>query len=99
MFLRADQRFGVRMASNEEHDFDTVYPALGCHVRGGLATALGAGCDEDGDVVVDDHQRTSIPGLYAAGDVVKALNQLSVAAGNAAIAATEIHNSLAANFR
>ena len=38
--------------------------------------------------------RTSVPGLYAAGDVVAALNQVSVAVGHAAIAATHIHNSL-----
>jgi thioredoxin reductase (NADPH) len=35
-----------------------------------------------------------VPGLYAAGDVVAALNQLSVAVGHAAVAATAIHNSL-----
>ena len=45
-------------------------------------------------VVVDRHQQTSVSGLYAAGDVVAALNQLSVATGHAAIAATAIHNSL-----
>jgi thioredoxin reductase (NADPH) len=32
--------------------------------------------------------------LYAAGDVAAGLNQISVAAGHAAIAATAIHNSL-----
>jgi thioredoxin reductase (NADPH) len=32
--------------------------------------------------------------LYAAGDVVSALNQISVATGHAAIAATDIHNQL-----
>jgi thioredoxin reductase (NADPH) len=43
---------------------------------------------------VDEHLRTNVPGLYAAGDIVKALNQISVAVGHAAIAATDIHNSL-----
>jgi thioredoxin reductase (NADPH) len=45
--------------------------------------------------VVDAHQRTSIPGIYAAGDVVHELSQISVAIGHAAIAATDIHNSIA----
>ncbi|SNS87210.1 hypothetical protein SAMN06265795_10856 [Noviherbaspirillum humi] len=40
---------------------------------------------------------TSVPGLYAAGDVVSGLNQIAVATGQAAIAATAIHNSLQAS--
>ena len=40
-----------------------------------------------------------MPGLYAAGDVVKALNQMSVGIGHAAIAATAIHNFLEHDFR
>jgi thioredoxin reductase (NADPH) len=48
---------------------------------------------------VDDKQRTSVEGLYAAGDVVTDLHQLSVATGHAAVAATAIHNSLPRNFR
>ena len=47
-----------------------------------------------GELVVDDAQATTVPGLYAVGDVVRGLNQISVAAGQAAIAATRIHNSL-----
>jgi thioredoxin reductase (NADPH) len=35
-----------------------------------------------------------VPGLYAAGDVVAGLNQIAVAAGQAAIATTAIHNGL-----
>ena len=42
------------------------------------------------------HQQTSIPGLYAAEDAVRGLDQSSVAAGGAAIAATAVHDSLRA---
>ena len=83
-----------RMRSGAEHRFDVLYTALGLRARSGLATALGAGHDGDGALVVDDHQRTSVPGLYAAGDVVRGLGQVSVATGQAAIAATAINNSL-----
>jgi len=48
---------------------------------------------------VDSHQQTTMPGLYAVGDVVKALNQMSVGVGHAATAATAIHNRLPDNFR
>ena len=78
---------------------DVLYPALGCEVRSQLATALGARCNDIGNLHVDDKQRTSVEGLYAAGDVVTDLHQLSVATGHAAVAATAIHNSLPLNYR
>jgi thioredoxin reductase (NADPH) len=80
-------------------DLDVLYPALGCKVRSDLAKVLGAKSNDIGNLLVDDHQRTSIDGLYAAGDVVTDLHQLSVAIGHAAIAATDIHNRLARNLR
>ena len=80
-------------------EVDVLYPALGCHVRSDLARGLGAQCDDIGLLVVDDKQKTSIDGLYAAGDVVSDLHQISVATGHAAIAATAIHNSLPPNWR
>ena len=79
--------------------FDVLYPVLGCDVRSDLAAALGARCNEVGCLEVDAHQQTTVPGLYAAGDVVSDLHQLAVAAGHAGIAATAIHNSLPHNFR
>jgi thioredoxin reductase (NADPH) len=78
---------------------DVFYPALGCTVRSELATRLNAECDEIGNLRVDAHQRTSVEGLYAAGDVVTDLHQLSVATAHAAIAATDIHNRLERNLR
>jgi thioredoxin reductase (NADPH) len=51
--------------------------------------------DDDGRLRVDSHQESSIEGLFAAGDVVRGLNQISVANGEASIAATAIHNRLA----
>jgi thioredoxin reductase (NADPH) len=75
--------------------FDTLYSSLGAHTRGELAIQLGAAHDDSGCLTVDAHQQSSVPGLYAAGDVVSTLNQISVAYGQAAIAATAIHNRLA----
>jgi thioredoxin reductase (NADPH) len=89
----------VELQSGEHLHFDILYPVLGCDVHSGLATALGARCNEVGCVVVDDKQSTTVANIYAAGDVVSDLHQLSVAAGHAAIAATAIHKSLPNNFR
>ncbi len=75
--------------------FDSVYPALGSVIRSELALMLGAEASEEGCLVVDAHQRTSLPGLYAAGDVTKGLDQISHAMGEAGVAATTIRNDLA----
>ncbi|MBV9992373.1 MAG: NAD(P)/FAD-dependent oxidoreductase [Alphaproteobacteria bacterium] len=71
-----------------------LYIALGCHQRSELAASLGASLSEDGCIVVDAHQRTSISGLYAIGDVVVGLDQIATAIGHAATAATAIRNDL-----
>ena len=64
-----------------------------------LADSLGASVDSNGELLVDAHQHTSVPGIYAAGDVVKALNQMNVGTAHAAIAATAIHDTLTDNYR
>lgn len=74
--------------------FDSIYPALGSRIRSRLAVAAGARATAEGCLEVDDHQRTSIPGLFAAGDVVKGLDQISHAMGEAGVAATTIRNLL-----
>ena len=75
--------------------FDSVYPALGSTVHSDLARALGAETGSDGGIVVDGHQRSSVPGLYAAGDVVLGLDQISHAMGEGGVAASTIRNDLA----
>jgi thioredoxin reductase (NADPH) len=97
--VTADGGVAVRKADGSVREFDTLYPVLGCRNRSELARSLGARLSELGEIFVDAHMRTSVPGLYAAGDVVAALNQVSVAVGHAAIAATDIHNALPASFR
>jgi len=76
--------------------FDSIYPALGSVIRSGLAVSAGARVSDEGCVLVDDHLETSIPGLFAAGDVVLGLDQISHAMGQAGVAATTIRNHLAA---
>ena len=84
----------VEMHDGQTLVFDVIYPALGLTHASDLGVALGARAQEDGQLEVDAHCCTSVPGLYAAGDVAAGLNQINVAAGHAAIAATAIHNSL-----
>jgi thioredoxin reductase (NADPH) len=76
------------------HTFDSIYPALGSDTHTQLAEMLGAELAGDGCVLCDDHQRSSVPGLYAAGDVVHGLDQISHAMGEGGVAATTIRNDL-----
>jgi thioredoxin reductase (NADPH) len=91
---RDDKIIEVQFEDGSARAFDVVYAALGTKVNSELAQAIGARCEDDGAVIVDDHMNTSVDGLYAAGDLVSALNQITVAMGHAAIAATAIHNRL-----
>jgi thioredoxin reductase (NADPH) len=77
-----------------QYTFDSVYPALGSDTHVELAQQVCAELKE-GVLVVDSHQRSSVPGLYAAGDVVLGLDQISHAMGEGGVAATTIRNDLA----
>ena len=88
---------GATLVSGENgqvYHFDVVYSAFGTTAQTQLAAGPGARLDDDNRFIVDAHQKTSIEGVYAAGDVVRGLNQITVAEGEAAIAATAIHNLL-----
>lgn len=78
------------------HTFDSVYPALGSDIHNELAAQIGVAlAEETGCILVDAHQRTNVPGAYAAGDVVLGLDQISHAMGEGGVAATTIRNDLA----
>ena len=89
---------GCMAIGGHEHRFDVVYAALGSHPRNELAVSVGAALGDDGRLSVDGHCRTSMEGVYAAGDLVRGLNQVAVACGEAAQAAIAVHNSLPRNF-
>ncbi|WCT72648.1 NAD(P)/FAD-dependent oxidoreductase [Sphingomonas naphthae] len=89
-----DDDIVLEVPSGRRH-FATAYPALGSRIHSDLAKPLGVEMSDDGCMVVDRHQRTDIPGLYAAGDVVFGLDQISHAMGEGGVAATTIRNDLA----
>jgi thioredoxin reductase (NADPH) len=89
LFVKLQKRpaFSVRMA----------YVALGCEVNTLAFQHLNKlRRTKDGFIIVNAHQETSIRGLFAIGDCVHSLAQVSVAVGQAAIAATAVHNQLSA---
>jgi thioredoxin reductase (NADPH) len=89
--MESDRISAVNVAG-KEHRFDVLYSALGLQYRSELAIALGAEHDPSCGLIVDSHCQTSVKGLYAAGDIVRGLDQIVVGMGHAALAATHIHN-------
>ena len=67
------------------------------HAQLDFADALGLETDEDGLVIVDRAQRSSVAGVYAAGDITPGFRQLAVAAGAGTIAASVINRDLIAH--
>jgi len=96
---RTQNGVAITCTDGTQYELDALYPALGCTVRSKLARSLGASVADAGMLRVNDHQETTLRGIYAAGDVVADLHQLSVAMGHAALAATAIHRALPPNFR
>jgi len=92
--LLCDGGVRIDVAGGEQRDFDTLYSCLGVTPQTQLAEQLGVALAAERTIEVDKHQRTNVPGAFAAGDVVHALDQIAVAFGHAAIAATTIHNDL-----
>ena len=89
-----DETIALVTASGR-HDFASVYPALGSDTHILLAEMVGASLAGDACLKVDSHQRTSVVGIYAAGDLVLGLDQISHAMGEGGVAATTIRNDLA----
>lgn len=74
--------------------FDILYPAFGSAPRSELAAMLGPLTDPNGCLPFNAYSDGLFPGVYAAGDVVAGLDQISVAIGQGAMAATRLHNWL-----
>lgn len=92
-----DDRFEVHLEGESAPAvFGVVYPALGTRQRTELAAMLGVPLDEAGAVDAHAPLGTPVAGLYCAGDIVDGLDQISVAMGHGAVAATRAHNWLRA---
>ena len=75
-------------------EVDALFTTRGDLYRNELARGLGARMDREGQVLVDEDMRTSVPGLYAAGCVTPANCQMIIAAGQGAIAAQAVNREL-----
>jgi thioredoxin reductase (NADPH) len=73
-----------------EIDVDGLFVEFGEIPNNKLAQGLGVKLDNEGFILVDHRQQTSIAGVFAAGDVTyQSVKQISTAVGQGALAATE----------
>jgi thioredoxin reductase len=81
-------RSGLRLPA------DLVFFSIAHHPRNDLASQLGCELTHGGCLVVDKEGRTSIEGVYAAGDVTPGLQLAAVAAGTGTVAGVACASSL-----
>lgn len=84
----------VVLDDGAELPFDALFFHLGTYPSCGLASSLGCDCDAGGHVAVDRGQCTSVPGIYAAGDLTGQPYLAVAAAADGVRAALSIHRSL-----
>jgi len=88
----------IKDTKNEENTklkVDGVFISIGEIPQNKLAKNLGIKLDENGFIIIDKQQRTSLKGVYAAGDITGGLRQIITACAEGAIAAlssTEVLN-------
>jgi len=70
------------------------FPMYGSNYNNELPASLGCELTDDGTVVVDDHGKTTVEGVYAVGDLAPGHNQVPVAMGDGAKAGLAIHKEL-----
>ena len=85
------------MDDGKRHRFDTLHDAaVGVDPRAQAVVQADAPLDERGNLVTESHCRANVDKLCTTGDVVSALDRISVACGQAAVATT-VRNILLAD--
>lgn len=96
--LKGDKMLtGLKLDNGKELKVEGLFIEIGYLPSNELATRLGAELDEKGYVNVNQAQMTNVPGLFAAGDLTNACNnlkQLITAAAQGAVAANAIFSYL-----
>jgi thioredoxin reductase len=85
---------GVRLASGTTVACDLAFFSIGHEPNNGLAAALGADLTDEGCVVADRDGVTSVPGLFAAGDLTPGVQLIANAVAKGASAGIACAQSL-----
>ncbi len=85
---------GVRLASGALVEAGLLFFSIAHEPQTYLAVSLGCELDDDGYVRVNDCGETTVPGVYAAGDLVPGLQLVAVAAATGVVAGVGAAQSL-----
>ncbi len=80
-----------------EMEVDGLFIEIGAAPSTELVRGIGIKISEKGHVLVNPKQETNVPGAYAAGDVTGRLAQISVAVGDATVAAISAYDYVCAH--
>ena len=89
----------LELENGMELDAEKIFLAIGQYPADDLGAQLECRRDSGGHIVVDRHYHTSVPNVYAAGDIVPGSQLAIAAAADGAIAALAIHKSLVTSER
>jgi thioredoxin reductase len=84
----------LELANGMQLDAEKIFFTIAQYPADDLGARLGCERDDTGQIVVDSHGRTSVPHVYAAGDITPGPQLAIKAAAEGAIAALGIHKSL-----
>lgn len=89
----------IHLEGGMQLDCQRLYFAIGQYPADDLGAQLKCKRDDDGHIVVDDSNHTSVLNVFAAGDIVPGPQLAIAAASDGAIAALAIHASLVPDSR
>lgn len=84
----------VRLAGGRELPCGLLFFSVAHTPNAGLARQLGCAVDDEGYLVVNDCNRTTVPGVYAAGDLTPGMQLTQVAAAKGTVAGISAAQSL-----
>ncbi len=88
----------VQTGKLRELKIDGVFIDIGYEPNNEVALKLGLELDAEGYIKVDDKMRTSMPMVYAAGDVTGGIKQIVVAVSQGSIAALTVFEDVASPY-
>ncbi len=89
----------LELADGSRLAADKVFFSIGQYPADDLGAQLGCDRDNGGHIIVDEHMHTSVPNVYAAGDITPGAQLAIAAAAEGAIASLAIHKSLVPEVR
>lgn len=84
----------LELENGMQLDAEKLFFTLAQYPADDMAVQLGCERDDEGNIIVDAHQHTSVEHVYAAGDVTPGPQLAIAAAAGGAIAALAMHKSL-----